>query len=101
MPQFVALDALTMLIVFCIAALALASGIGGGGLYVPLLNLLLRFRPHVAVGLSQALICGGALGALLVNGRAAHPKDASGRRPVIDYGMAAFLAPAEMAGAQL
>ena len=68
-----------MALVFSVAALALASGIGGGGLYVPMLNLLLRFRPHVAVGLSQALICGGALGALLVNGRAAHPKDASGR----------------------
>jgi len=88
-----------MVLVFLIAALALASGIGGGGIYVPLLNLLLRFRPHVAVGLSQALICGGALGALMVNARERHPLEP--RRPLIDYGLAAFLAPAEMAGAQL
>ena len=49
------------------------------------------------MGLSQALICGGALGALLVNSRERHP---TADRPLIDYGLAAFLAPAEMAGAQ-
>lgn len=98
-PRLVTLDVVFSLLVFLIAALALASGIGGGGIYVPALNLLLRFRPHVAVGLSQALICGGAIGALLVNARERHPLTAT--RPLIDYELAAFLSPAEMAGAQL
>ena len=97
--QLLTLNVGAMLLIACVAALALASGIGGGGIYVPLLNLLLRFRPHVAVGLSQTLICGGALGALVVNLRERHPADHG--RPLIDVGLAAFLAPAEMAGAQL
>ena len=100
LPEVTGLDWITMVLVFVIAALALASGIGGGGLYVPMLNLLLRFRPHTAVGLSQALIFGGSLGALLVNAREHHPTS-KGSRPLIDYGLAAFLSPAEMAGAQL
>ena len=98
-PRLVGLDLATMVLVFTVAALALASGIGGGGIYVPALNLLLRFRTHVAVGLSQALICGGAIGALAVNARERHP--ATRDRPLIDYSLAAFLSPAEMAGAQV
>ena len=98
-PHLTVIDTGAMGFVFVIAALALASGIGGGGIYVPMLNLLLRFRPHVAVGLSQALIFGGSLGALVVNVQERHP--ASHTRPLIDYGLAAFLSPAEMAGAQL
>ena len=99
LPTLATLDIVTMVVVFVIAALALASGIGGGGLYVPVLNLVLRFQPHAATGLSQALICGGAIGALVVNARERHP--AAPGRPLIDYGLAAFLAPAEMGGAQL
>ena len=98
-PRLAPLDITTMLLVFCVAALALASGIGGGGIYVPALNLMLRFKPHVATGLSQCLICGGAIGALFVNARERHPL--TPKRPLIDLGLAAFLSPAEMAGAQI
>ena len=96
-PHVTVLDTLTMVFIFGVAALALAAGIGGGGLYVPTLNLMLRFRPHVAVGLSQCLICGGAIGALMINSRERHPL--SRGRPLIDLSLAAFLSPAEMAGA--
>jgi uncharacterized membrane protein YfcA len=99
LPDLLAPDIIAMVVIFSIAGLALAVGIGGGGMYVPLLNLLLHFKPHASTGLSQALICGGALGALAVNVRERHP--ASAARPMIDFGFAAFLAPAEMAGAQL
>ncbi len=34
-PHLVPLDVMTVALVFCVAALALASGIGGGGIYVP------------------------------------------------------------------
>ena len=40
--------------------LSAAAGIGGGGVYVPLMLLLLGLSAKEAVPLSQALIFGGA-----------------------------------------
>ena len=118
---------------------------GGGGIYVPMGILLLRFPPKPASGLSQASIFGASLGGIIVNIRNKHPdqfiRDTNGTpsevqegkiisyekdkgpaeieadrqrylaggdgkrkfytRPVIDYNMALFLAPMEMAGAVL
>eukprot|EP00956_Cyclotella_meneghiniana_P001395 scaffold1517_cov60-Cyclotella_meneghiniana.AAC.1 len=123
--------------------IATPCGVGGGGLYVPLGILLLRFPPKSSSGLSQASIFGASLGGILVNIRKHHPnehiRDTKGTpseehpgkiqsyekdkgpaaiekdraaylaegdgtrkfyaRPVIDYDMALFLAPMEMAGA--
>ena len=128
---------------FLIAGIATPCGVGGGGLYVPLGILLLRFPPKSSSGLSQASIFGASLGGILVNIRKHHPnehiRDTKGTpseehpgkiqsyekdkgpaaiekdraaylaegdgtrkfyaRPVIDYDMALFLAPMEMAGA--
>ena len=95
----VPLDLVAAVLFFVTAALALSAGIGGGGIFVPALALLLRFPPHVATALSQSLIFGGSVGALAVNALARHPHDES--RPLIDIGVASFLAPAEMAGALL
>ena len=130
---------------FLTAGIATACGVGGGGIYVPLGILLLRFPPKSASGLSQASIFGASLGGILVNIRKHHPdthiRDTKGipsaeqvgkivsyekdkgpmeidadrqryleggdgerkfyTRPVIDYNMALFLAPMEMAGAVL
>ncbi len=99
---------------------------GGGGIYVPLGIILLRFASKPASGLSQASIFGASLGGFLINIRSHHPNkkirnvaqhtDTEGRRienheqnddnslifytrPLIDYDMALFLAPMEMAGA--
>lgn len=85
-------------IFFVVGALAASGGIGGGGLFVPVLNLLLQFDAHVSTALSQALIFGASTGALLVNAPARHPYV---DRPLIDVRVTAFLAPCEMAGAQL
>jgi len=84
---------------FVISALAATGGIGGGALYVPLLSLSLQLPPQTSVGLSQGMIFGSALGALAVNAPSRHPL--APRRPLIDLGVAAFLAPMEMAGAQI
>jgi len=130
---------------FLTAGIATACGVGGGGIYVPLGILLLRFPPKSSSGLSQASIFGASLGGILVNIRKHHPNehirdtkgvpspehpgkiqsyekdkgpaaieadraayltDGDGKRqfytrPVIDYDMALFLAPMEMAGAVL
>eukprot|EP00565_Helicotheca_tamesis_P003823 CAMPEP_0185724688 /NCGR_PEP_ID=MMETSP1171-20130828/1096_1 /TAXON_ID=374046 /ORGANISM="Helicotheca tamensis, Strain CCMP826" /LENGTH=575 /DNA_ID=CAMNT_0028392599 /DNA_START=27 /DNA_END=1757 /DNA_ORIENTATION=+ len=112
-------DIVGMIVWFCAAGVATACGVGGGGIYVPLGIILLRFAPKPASGLSQASIFGASLGGLLLNSRNRHPntsirddnnssesKDTKyeGKlytRPLIDYDMALFLAPMEMAGAVL
>lgn len=121
---------------FLAAGVAVACGVGGGGLYVPLGIVLLAFAPRQSSGLSQASIFGATVGGLFLNLRNKHPftvriSDGDGQRrgdggttvstiptldchpsegtdgahyhtrPLIDYDMALFLAPMEMAGAVL
>ena len=128
-----------MIVWFFAAGVATACGVGGGGIYVPLGMVLMRFAPKAASGLSQCSIFGASLGGLLLNLRNLHPYsskieqtgDVAGgngspeterveadiptneegepntnttkyfTRPLIDYDMALFLAPMEMAGAVL
>jgi uncharacterized membrane protein YfcA len=127
-------DLVGMVIWFLTAGMAVACGVGGGGVYVPLGVSLLRFAPKQASGLSQASIFGASLGGLFLNLRCHHPNkkirsdpgvpNDEGRvlqekaspareeeylrqgntfysRPVINYDMALFLAPMQMAGAVL
>ena len=113
-------DIVGFLVWFVAGGVATACGVGGGGIYVPLGIILLRFAPKPASGLSQCSIFGASLGGLILNLKATHPKSdirdtastmtdeeylASGgkfyTRPRIDYDMALFLAPMEMAGAVL
>mmetsp|Transcript_19729 Transcript_19729/g.30084 ORF Transcript_19729/g.30084 Transcript_19729/m.30084 type:complete len:593 (+) Transcript_19729:160-1938(+) len=138
-------DIVGTIVWFLTAGIATACGVGGGGIYVPMGILLLRFPPKPSSGLSQASIFGASLGGILVNIRKRHPdehiRDTKGTpseehpgkmiayekgkgpmeieddrekyldggdgkrkfytRPVIDYNMALFLAPMEMAGAVL
>jgi len=102
---------------FVAAGIATACGVGGGGIYVPLGVILLLLAPKVASGLSQASIFGACLGGLALNIRNKHPNQSiredgltedetivteGGKlysRPLIDYDMALFLAPMQMAGA--
>jgi len=58
---------------FLTAGIAIVCGVGGGGIYVPMGMLLLRFPPKAATGLSQASIFGASLGGILVNIRKRHP----------------------------
>ena len=92
-------DGVVAALFFVVAALAATGGIGGGGIFVPALALALEFSPQACVGISQALVFGASLGAFFVNAPARHPTEPT--RPLIDLGIAAFLAPTEMAGAQL
>ncbi|CAD7956188.1 unnamed protein product [Amoebophrya sp. A25] len=91
-------DTVALLIWFFGAGLAMAAGVGGGGIFVPLGILLLRFGAKTATGLSQASIFGAACGGLVINLQNRHP---IADRPLIDLDMALFLAPMEMAGAVL
>ncbi|KAF4677254.1 hypothetical protein FOL47_002493 [Perkinsus chesapeaki] len=91
-------DIPAIIIWFIASGLAVSAGVGGGGIFVPLGILLLRFSTKASTGLSQASICGASLAGLIINSRARHPKAS---RPLIDFEMALFLSPMEMAGALL
>lgn len=128
-PSYLWRDILGMVVWFFAAGVATSCGVGGGGIYVPLGILLLNFAPKPSSGLSQASIFGASLGGLLLNLRNKHPfttkltihSDTSNAlsiktsdeapqdegdvkyytRPLIDFDMALFLSPMEMAGAVL
>ena len=122
-PSYLWRDMFGMIVWFITAGIATACGVGGGGIYVPLGILLLNFAPKPSSGLSQASIFGASLGGLLLNLRNKHPYAVKVSRshddyksvpwneqmsddntmyytrPLIDFDMALFLAPMEMAGA--
>jgi len=94
----VVFDAISLVIWLVGAGLAVSAGVGGGGIFVPLGVILLRFAPKSSTGLSQVSIFGATLAGLILNIRARHPM---ADRPLIDLDMALFLAPLQMAGALL
>jgi uncharacterized membrane protein YfcA len=80
----------TVLVVFT-AMLSAAAGMGGGGVYVPLMLLLLGFSTKEAIPLSQAMIVGGAVVNVVMFCGERHPKFPS--RPKIDYNVVMMLNP--------
>lgn len=92
-------DGLIGVLAFFIAAFSLAAGVGGGGLYVPLILAFLPFDAATATALSQAMLSGGALAALAYNLQQGNPKKP--HRPLIDFELALLMGPALMAGAQV
>lgn len=78
------------------AALAMSAGIGGGGLFVPLLMILLEKDAKEATAMSQCLIAGAAIAGMIYNYKQRHPlRD----RPLINLSAVVFLAPLQMGGA--
>ncbi|CAI5531428.1 unnamed protein product [Closterium sp. Naga37s-1] len=80
-PRFV----LASLISLVGAALANAGGVGGGGLFVPMFNLLLGYDAKTSTALSKSMIMGGALASVCFNVQLKHP---TFHQPLIDYGLA-------------
>jgi len=66
-------DVLGTILWFCVAGIATSCGVGGGGIYVPLGIILLRFSSKPASGLSQASVFGACLGGFLLNLQNKHP----------------------------
>eukprot|EP00929_Paragymnodinium_shiwhaense_P097320 TRINITY_DN5904_c0_g1_i1.p1 TRINITY_DN5904_c0_g1~~TRINITY_DN5904_c0_g1_i1.p1 ORF type:complete len:561 (+),score=59.93 TRINITY_DN5904_c0_g1_i1:62-1744(+) len=85
--------------VFFIGIAAGATGIGGGGLNVPMLMLWSRFDIKEAVPLSHAAVMGNALAMLLRNAPQQHPHYPV--RPLIHHEMALVLLPAMLGGTNL
>ncbi|KAL3673704.1 hypothetical protein V7S43_001401 [Phytophthora oleae] len=81
---------------FVASILAAGSGLGGGGLLVPLYIMLMSMSSHEAVPLSKATIFGGAIASFLLNVRKRHPLVRS--RPLIDYETMLLMEPMTLAG---
>lgn len=92
-------DVLFFVVIFVVAFLAGAPGIGGGGINVPLLMMINRFSIKEAVPLSHIAVMGNALSQLLVNTQLPHPSSAI--RPLVNYEVACLLLPAMLGGSSL
>jgi len=77
------------------AAGAAGGGIGGGGLYVPLLVIVIGFATKEAVAISQGCIVGAAIAHLILNAPKKHPLL---NIPVIDYAALLVLEPMLLTG---
>ena len=84
-----------MVIIFLAAILANATGIGGGGIFVPVLILIMRFSASEAIPMSKALILGGAISTVVINWNKVHPFS---NVPLIDFPVVALLHPMLMLG---
>lgn len=78
------------------AALSSAGGLGGGGLFVPLFNLLLQFDAKTSAALSNFMILGGSLANLYINLRQRHP--ILRHKPLIDFDVVLLLQPNMLLG---
>ncbi|KAI5084435.1 hypothetical protein GOP47_0000604 [Adiantum capillus-veneris] len=70
------------------AAISSAGGIGGGGLYVPIFNLLLGVSSKTSAALSSCMIVGGTFVTLVLY---SHQRKADGAGPLIDYQVSLLL----------
>lgn len=92
-------DIALCVIAFFVAGISLAAGVGGGGLFVPLLMIVLGLNSKIATSLSQAALFGGALSAFAYNMQCGHPSRPA--RPLINFELACLIGSALVAGAQV
>lgn len=78
------------------ASLCSAGGVGGGGLFIPLFNLLLGFDAKSAAALSNFMILGGSVANVGWNIQQEHPFLAG--HPLIDFDVALLLQPNMLLG---
>jgi uncharacterized membrane protein YfcA len=83
-------------LLFIGSALAAGGGLGGGGIFVPLLILVCLLSPKEAVPISQAMIFGGSIVNIYINYNSRHPVVKS--RPLIDYDTVLILEPLMLLG---
>jgi hypothetical protein len=89
-------DMAGIVILFIGAALASGGGVGGGGLFIPLLILINGFDPHTAMPISVLMVFMVGVVTTLLNFHAKHP---TANRPLIDFTVVLYLSPASLLGA--
>ncbi|KAJ0971480.1 hypothetical protein J5N97_019439 [Dioscorea zingiberensis] len=77
------------------AAFGSVGGVGGGGIFVPMLTLIIGFDPKTSTALSKCMIMGAASSTVYYNIKLRHP---TLDMPIIDYDLALLLQPMLMLG---
>ncbi|WOG81391.1 hypothetical protein DCAR_0100538 [Daucus carota subsp. sativus] len=80
---------------FCGAAFGSVGGVGGGGIFVPMLTLIIGFDPKSATAISKCMIMGAAVSTVYYNLKLRHPTI---NMPIIDYDLAVLIQPMLMLG---
>nr|TKS10993.1 uncharacterized protein D5086_0000075950 [Populus alba] len=80
------------------AAFGSVGGVGGGGIFVPMLSLIIGFDPKSATAISKCMIMGAAVSSVYYNLKLRHPTI---DMPVIDYDLALLIQPMLMLGISL
>ncbi|XP_022844939.1 sulfite exporter TauE/SafE family protein 3-like [Olea europaea var. sylvestris] len=75
---------------FFAAALGSVGGVGGGGIFVPMLTLIVGFDPKSSTAISKCMITGAAGAAVYYNIKLRHP---TLDLPIIDYDLALLFQP--------
>ncbi|CAH9076813.1 unnamed protein product [Cuscuta europaea] len=77
------------------AAFGSVGGVGGGGIFVPMLTLIIGFDPKSATAISKCMIMGAAVSTVYYNLKLRHPTI---DMPIIDYDLAVLIQPMLMLG---
>ncbi|XP_061336534.1 sulfite exporter TauE/SafE family protein 3-like [Gastrolobium bilobum] len=71
------------------------GGVGGGGIFVPMLILIIGFDPKSATAISKCMIMGAAISTVFFNLKLKHP---TLDRPIIDYDLVLLIQPIILLG---
>uniref|UniRef100_A0A1D1Y2N0 Aluminum-activated malate transporter 13 n=1 Tax=Anthurium amnicola TaxID=1678845 RepID=A0A1D1Y2N0_9ARAE len=77
------------------AAFGSVGGVGGGGIFVPMLTLIVGFDPKSSTAISKCMIMGAAGSTVYCNLKLRHP---TLEMPIIDYDLALLFQPMLMLG---
>ncbi|KAI3414447.1 uncharacterized protein J3R85_016277 [Psidium guajava] len=77
------------------AAFGSVGGVGGGGIFVPMLSLVIGFDPKSATAISKCMIMGAAISTVGYNLKLRHP---TLDIPLIDYDLVLLIQPVLMLG---
>ncbi|KAJ8899940.1 hypothetical protein K2173_019645 [Erythroxylum novogranatense] len=86
---------LATVIGFLGSACGTVGGVGGGGIFVPMLTLIVGFDTKSAAALSKCMIMGASVASVWYNIRVPHPTK---EVPIIDYDLALLFQPMLMLG---
>eukprot|EP01080_Neovahlkampfia_damariscottae_P000215 gene215-4461_t len=97
-PNISIYDILATFFCFIGSMLAAQAGVGGGGIFVPILILIGGFDHQLSIALSKAIIFGGAITNFIFFSLRRHPKYPEVNRPLIDYDICMLIEPIVLAG---
>ncbi|XP_058005904.1 sulfite exporter TauE/SafE family protein 3 isoform X1 [Hevea brasiliensis] len=80
------------------AAFGSAGGVGGGGIFVPMLTLIIGFDAKSSIAISKCMITGAAAATVYYNLKQRHP---TLEMPVIDYDLALLFQPMLVLGVSI